>query len=120
MVWHAGRMTRAGLVRHGFAVLVFLLMIGSGVDLLAHRAAGLGAPFLIAGVAGVAGSLAVMLGHPRAARIGMLAGAAAAAGAGWALAPGGMDRGFVIAAGAVAGGALAVFALLATPKRHPS
>ncbi|MEU4563073.1 hypothetical protein AB0F72_32220 [Actinoplanes sp. NPDC023936] len=109
-------MTRAGLLRHAFAVLVFLLMIGSGVDLLLHRAPGMGVPFVIAGVAGAAGSAATMLGRPRAARFGMLAGAAAATGAGWALAPDGWERGFVTGVGAVLGGLLAIFAVLSTPQ----
>ncbi|BBH69476.1 hypothetical protein ACTI_61610 [Actinoplanes sp. OR16] len=103
-------------VRYGFAVLVFLLMAWSGAGLAGADSPGLPLAFLIGGVAGAAGSIAAMLGRRRLARTVMLAGAATAAVAGFAFAPGGVDRGFVIGAAVLVAGLLALFALVSTPR----
>ncbi|MBG0561510.1 hypothetical protein [Actinoplanes aureus] len=107
---------------HGLAVVIFGLMLWSGVDLSIAGARALGVPMLIAGAAGSAGALIIMLsvlrrrrGTPdqRAARIGMAFAAVATVAVGVALAPDGWERGFVISVNAFTGGLLAAFAALA-------
>ncbi len=117
---------RRGVALYILAVLIFGLLAASGVDLLRKDAPGLAVPFLIAGVAGAAGAVVVAgaiywrptIRVQRTARAAMALTAVAVAGTGVALAPGGMDRGFVIGVAALLAVLLAVFALLAGPARR--
>ena len=96
---------------HLLAAVVFALLVWSGATMLHPYAYGMGVPSLIVGAAGSAGSLVIAASAWRArtashggrsrmqtvARLAMTVAAVAAMVAGVALAPGGMDRGFVIA-----------------------
>ncbi|MEJ3746379.1 hypothetical protein WEI85_24200 [Actinomycetes bacterium KLBMP 9797] len=125
------RRSHHGAVLHGVAVVIFGLMVWSGVDGLGVGAQALGVPMVITGAAGATGALVIvwsMLRRPglnadprpparmsaqRAARIGMALAAVAAVAVGVVLAPIGWEREFVIAVNGVTGGLLAVFAPLA-------
>ncbi|MFG1605252.1 hypothetical protein [Actinoplanes sp. NPDC049265] len=131
------RRLRRGLVLHELAIVVFGLLAWQGIDAIRADVGAMGVPMLIAGAAGLAGALAIVvpalrwrhLGDPprwftparvqRAARIGMGLAAVAAVVAGVALAPRGLERGFVITVNAVVGGLLALFALLAGERPRP-
>jgi hypothetical protein len=139
------RLSRSALW-HAVAVAIFGLLAWSGTDGIRQGVDGLAVPFLILGVAGSLGSLVIVvtvmrwragLARPAAAapsgraavlaqgvaRWSMAAAAVVAVGVGVALAPTGMDRGFVISVDVVLAGALALFALLAGGAlgavRHP-
>jgi hypothetical protein len=111
-----------GAAPHGLAVVVFGLMAWRGAGSLAAGAEALGVPMLVAGGAGSAGALVIMVSvlrgdtrakAQRAARIGMALAAVVTVALGVALAPAGWERGFVISVNAVTGVLLAAFAALA-------
>jgi hypothetical protein len=113
------------------AVVIFGLMVWSGVDGLSVGAHALAVPMLITGAAGATGALVIVwsvlrrpdpTADPRrpdrmsaqgAARIGMGVAAVVTVVVGVVLAPAGWERGFVIAVNSGIGCLLAVFALLA-------
>ena len=111
---------------HLLAVVVFALLVWSGVTMLHPYAYGMGVPSLIVGAAGSVGSLVIAVsvwrgrtaapgGRPlvqTVTRLAMTAAAVAAVVAGVALAPGGMDRGFVIGVALFHAVLLAAYALV--------
>ena len=118
-------MTRPGAVLrsvalHGAAVVVFGLLALSGAGAAAVGLWGLAVPFIVTGLAGATGAAVITMNvwrgqseaPQRTARRAMAATAVVVLIAGLVLAPGGVDRGFVIAVAALLATALALFALL--------
>lgn len=113
-------------VPHLLAMVIFALLAWSGAGMLRQGVDGLAVPSLMIGAAGAAGALLTVTGTPsrhpgprshRLVRGAMVLVAVAALVTGAALAPSGIDRGFVISVDAVLSGALASYALLAG-ERH--
>lgn len=110
---------------HVLAVVIFGLLAWSGLAGLDREVAGLAVPSLILGLAGAARAVLAVTGilpatgpaARQAVRGILLLIAVVALAAGYALAPTGMDRGFVIAVDAVLAGALAAYAFLGEPRR---
>jgi hypothetical protein len=126
------RRPRRGAALHGIAVAVFAMLALSGAGAAAQGLYGLAVPFVVAGTAGGVGAavIAVTLWREqrreagaaaterseapqRTVRLAMGAAAVVVLMAGVVLAPGGVDRGFVITVAALLAAALALFALLA-------
>ncbi|MEU4371585.1 hypothetical protein [Micromonospora chersina] len=112
---------------HVLAVVLFGLLAWSGVVGLAQDVPALAVPSLIVGVAGAVRALATVTGllpagrtARRVARGATVLAAVAALAAGLVLAPQGADRGFVVAVSAVLAAALAAYAVLGEPVRHPA
>ncbi|MGK5442710.1 hypothetical protein ACSNN7_12970 [Micromonospora sp. URMC 105] len=114
-------------VPHLLAMVIFGLLAWSGAGMLRQGVDGLAVPSLMIGAAGAAGALLTVTGgasrHPgrrphRLVRGAMVLVAVAAVLTGAALAPSGMDRGFVISVDAVLAGALASYALLGSERRR--
>ncbi|WNM39736.1 hypothetical protein RMN56_32340 [Micromonospora halotolerans] len=110
---------------HVLAVVVFGLLAWSGLAGLDREVAGLAVPSLIVGLAGAVRAVLAVAGFRppatrpaarRAVRVILVLIAVVALATGFALAPGGMDRGFVIAVDAVLAGALAAYAFLGEPR----
>ncbi|MFE9959977.1 rhomboid family intramembrane serine protease [Micromonospora sp. NPDC005299] len=111
---------------HVLAVVIFGLLAWSGLDGLDREVAGLAVPSLVVGLAGAVRAVLAVTGilpplrRPaarQAVRGILVLIAVVALAAGFALAPSGMDRGFVIAVDAVLAGALAGYAFLGEPRR---
>ncbi|KAB1914096.1 hypothetical protein [Micromonospora sp. AMSO31t] len=111
---------------HVLAVVIFGLLAWSGLDGLDREVAGLALPSLLVGLAGAARAVLAVAGIPPpatrpaarwAVRGSLVLIAVVALATGFALAPSGMDRGFVIAVDAVLAGALAAYAFLGEPRR---
>ena len=128
------RRLRRSVALHVFAVAVFAMLALSGAGAATQRAFGLAVPFIVAGLAGAVGAALIAAavwrsrrGEPvpgdtathrngapqRTVRLAMAAAAVVVLAAGVLLAPGGMDRGFVISVAAFLAVTLALFALLA-------
>ncbi len=108
-------------VLHGLMVVAFGMLALSGAGAAAQGLYGLALPFIVTGLAGGAGAALLMttVVPQRTIRLGMAAGAVVALVAGIALAPEGLDRGFVIGVAALLAVVLAFFALTAggRPRR---
>jgi hypothetical protein len=111
---------------HVLAVVVFGLLAWSGLAGLDREVAGLAVPSLIVGLAGAVRAVLAVAGFRppatrpaarHAARGTLVVTAVGALAVGLALAPGGMDRGFVVAVDGVLAGALAAYAFLGEPRR---
>ncbi|MGW4499758.1 hypothetical protein ACWENR_14255 [Micromonospora sp. NPDC004336] len=131
-----GRLTRVILV-HGLLAAAFALLAAMGATSAARGARAFGLPWLIVGGAGALGALLVVVvawrlrdGPPPAAprrwpvrwetsaRLAMALAALAAATVGYAVAPAGSERGFVLGVNWTLAGALALFALAAGDVRR--
>jgi hypothetical protein len=115
--------SRTSIAGYALAVLIFGLLAASGLDMFRNQVPALAAPFLLAGVAGVAGTVVTAVAvhwRPnvrvqRAAQAGMAVAAVAVAGVGVAVAPADAERSFAITVAALLAFLLAVFALVAAP-----
>ena len=133
---------------HGFAVMVFAMLALTGTVIATQGRYGLALPMMVTGLTGAAGAAAITAqvwraqasigvrpgtGVPGAVpgserreppqctiRLAMATAAVVALIAGVLLAPGGIDRGFVISVAALLAAALALFALLAGDRPRPS
>ncbi|MEU4480584.1 hypothetical protein AB0F68_21385 [Micromonospora sp. NPDC023966] len=104
---------------HVLAVVIFGLLAWFGIDGLDRGVAGLAVPWLIVGLAGAVRAILAVTGTLPARQVArgiMVLVAVGALTTGYALAPTGMDRGFVIAVDAVLAGALAAYAFLGEPR----
>ncbi|BEL03328.1 hypothetical protein Q0Z83_015190 [Actinoplanes sichuanensis] len=117
---------RNAIALHALAVVIFGLLLWTGVTSIGSGAEALGIPMIITGGAGSAGSLTIvvsMLRDPtrpttrQVARLGMVIAAAVAVIIGVVLAPADTDRSFVIAVDVLIGTLLATFAALAGDRR---
>ncbi|MBM0257504.1 hypothetical protein [Micromonospora sp. 4G55] len=118
-----------GALPHLLAMVIFGLLAWSGGSMLRQGVDGLAVPSLMIGAAGAVGALLMMARRPsrhadesgpdlhQLVRVAMVLVALTALVTGTALAPDGMDRGFVISVDAVLAGALASYALLAGEQR---
>ncbi|WP_088974513.1 hypothetical protein [Micromonospora coxensis] len=125
---HPRRRLGRSALPHLLAMVIFGLLAWSGGSTLRQGVDGLAAPSLMIGAAGAVGAL-LMVASPsgpadrsgpdphRLVRLAMVLAAVIALATGTALAPDGMDRGFVISVDAVLAGALASYALLAGGQR---
>ena len=119
---------------HLLAAVVFALLVWSGVTMLDPYAYGMAVPSLIVGAAGLAGSLVIAASVWRwrttsrggrssvqtVTRLAMTAAAVAAMVTGVVLAPGGMDRGFVIAVAVFHAMLLVAYALVCGYRPRPA
>ncbi|MEU4715666.1 hypothetical protein AB0F73_18675 [Micromonospora purpureochromogenes] len=117
---------------HLLAMVIFGLLAWSGGSMLRQGVDGLAVPSLMIGAVGAVGALLMAAGRPsrradpsgpdphQLVRVAMVLVAVTALVTGTALAPDGMDRGFVISVDAVLAGALASYALLAGEQRRPA